>query len=158
MYRAGVALDVSEDVLGDVLAEGAIALELRFAKELVSCGLVGELRVINNIVADIGRLITGERGFDIEESPRVRLGVDVVVMNPAYRTVPTGMTRAFFFRKRADVDLDMDAEVLSALANQTPKVPERQRGVGSGVAQHDVAAAAADQLVDAQVLEVASIR
>ena len=61
--RPGVALHVSEDVDGDVLAEGAIALELRFAEELVSRQLVGERRVIDDVVADIGRLVAGERGL-----------------------------------------------------------------------------------------------
>ena len=55
------------------------------------------------------------------------------------------------------VDLDVDAEVGAALLDGVAEILERERAVLPGVARDDEAAAAADQLVDAEVLEVPAV-
>jgi hypothetical protein len=54
-------------------------------------------------------------------------------------------------------DGDFDAEIDPALANGVAEPLERERGVLLGVAGDDVAAAAANQFVEPQVLEVAAV-
>ena len=42
--------------LGDVLAQGPVALELRFGVELVAGGFVGKSGVLGGVLENIGRL------------------------------------------------------------------------------------------------------
>ena len=56
-----------------------------------------------------------------------------------------------------DVDLDIDAHVRAALPNQIAEISKGQTAILVGVAGNDVAAAAAHQLVDAQVFEVTAV-
>ena len=71
--------------------------------------------------------------------------------------VGTCQTVGSLHLERASVDLDPDAEIDPAEADQVSQVIVRGITVLSCVERDDVSAAAADQLVNPQVLEMAAI-
>ena len=86
------------------------------------------------------------------------VGALPVVADAPDGAVPLADLAAASRANLADVDLDVDAEVGAALLDGVAQIPERHAAVLAGVARDDEAAAAADQFVDAEVLEVAAVR
>ena len=139
------------------MAQGPVALELRFAEELVERRLVRECGVLGRVVQDVRWLVAGQCGFDVDENPGDGLRVDVLVVDLADRAVPAAEGPLALPDQGGGVDLDPHAEVGAALADQAAEVEEIEVRVGPRIADQDETAAPAYQFVDAEVLEVSPV-
>src|SRR5438477_12007021 len=75
---------------GYVMSQAAIALELRFGKELVARGLMRKSRVFLFVVQHIGRHLISERGLDVEQKTVICCAlIHLVVLNLTKR--PMGL-------------------------------------------------------------------
>ena len=152
-----------EGVLDGVKAQRPIALELRLVEELVARGLVWKRGMLRRVAEHVGRLVAGERALDVEERSGNFRGIaflhrrQPVVANRPHRAVPHRAAIGAGTQV-AQIDVDVDAEVRAAPLDGIAKILERDIAVVSGVARDDQPAATAHQLVDAEVLEVATVR
>src|SRR5258708_5649818 len=114
-------------------------------------------QLLRPIAQHVGSLVAGQRGFDVDKGPGCCAFAESVVTDGANRAMPLAQTAALLATDAVDVDLDIDAHVSAALSNQIAEIPKGQTAILVGVAGNDVAAAAAHQLVNAQVFEVPAV-
>src|SRR5439155_21910938 len=114
-------------------------------------------QLLRPVAQHVGSLIAGQRGFDVDQCSGRGVFAESVVTDAANRAVPLAQTGALLAPDAVDVDLDIDAHVRAAFPNQIAEIAKCQAAILVGVAGNDVAAAAAHQLIDAQVFEVAAV-
>src|SRR5262249_47464646 len=129
------------DLVERVPAQGAVALELGLAEELVARGLVREFQELLGVVVDVPREVVAlvNPWFDVNELSILGALVDGAVTDRAQGEVLAGDRLAVLrTRRHGDLsDLDRDAKVGADLANGVPEVLERAAGIGTAIAQHD---------------------
>ena len=150
--RARVEADF-ERLAGDVEAQTPIALELVLRIELVAGGFVREGRMAGLVLQHRRDLVPGHRRLEVDQRPVRAVRVDDLADRHPLRT-PAAVPPA----QRIDVDDDLDAEIDLAHPDQRAQPLERQGRVAFGVADDHQPAASLDQLVGAEVLEVAAVR
>src|SRR5690348_10807578 len=77
-------------------------------------------------------------------------------MNGSHRAMPAARS-ILLAADAVDIYFDIEPHIGATLANRIPQVFESQVAVLTGIARDDVAAAAPDQLVDAQIFEVSTV-
>ena len=118
----------------DVMAERAIALELRLVEELVGRGLVREIALLERVVHEVGRLAAVESCLDVEErADEHRAAVALRIANLADRMMRLDVAGAFGRADCRHVDFNDHAEVGVALANRVREVGELVARIASGI-------------------------
>ena len=80
--------DIAQHLAEAVVAQPPIALELRFAVELVERRLVRKRGMLALVILHVGRLVAREGGLDVDQHAHGGLGIDAVVADRADRAVP----------------------------------------------------------------------
>ena len=117
MYSADANGDVD-----DVPSEGAVALELRFVKELIGGRFVREIGMAAGIVEHVGRLLSRERWFQIHKQAIGSAGIDQVVPDPADRVMSLAACRAVLSSELADVQLNLDTQIDANFSDRVSQV------------------------------------
>ena len=160
-----------ERVAHDVKPQPAITLELGFRKELVAGALMRKIRKSRAIFDDVGRLIAGQARLEVEDPaarpvrvtgsaspPPIDTGATGIFLRIGDRSDHTvGLAESAVDTDRVGIDVDLDAEVGAAFANRSAERSEREFGVLLRVADDDVPAAPAHQLVESEVVEVPAV-
>src|SRR5262249_32668813 len=133
-----------EDSATDMLTKPAIALELRLREPLVERGVVGKRRVLLFVAQDINGLVARDRCLDVHHGPRF-VGAGILDRpNYGMARAVDGVLDAF---ERSQIEADLCAEIGAALADRHRDAGHLQLSVLFAVADDDVAAPAAHQLV-----------
>src|SRR6185437_5097612 len=149
-----------------VEAEGPVRLELLLAEKLIARRLVREARVAALVVEHVIGLVAAERRFDIEQDALAAVGIEdtpdgamraVLVGDNAvvgHGTVDRARAAGDFRPRQVDAHAEIDARV----AFEPDQRRKGERRIGLGVYGDDQLAAALQQLVDAEILDMAAIR
>ena len=100
--------------------------------------------MVNHVIADIRRLVAGERRLDVQGHAGDRADVQVVVADLADGTMPAAHAAGLLSQQRRDVDLDPNSQILPAFADQAAQVPEGHRRYLARIARHDVTTSTAE--------------
>ena len=140
-----------------VITELAVGLELRFVEPLVRRGLVRKIRMHAGVLHDVDRFVAGQRRLDVQQKPRHRFRVGLLIMDAADAAVIQALAGALRGNACLGVDVDAHAEIHLAFAHRVAEVLEAELRVHAGIDRDDEPAAAPHQFVDAEILEVAAV-
>src|SRR4051812_3766591 len=154
--RTPAVVHEAQSGMHGVLSEPSIRFPLRFVIKLIDRALMGKGRIANAVLHDVGRLFPYQRGLEIEKNAFVR-PAGAIVMDGAHDRVllrkPVAPTAKWGY-----VELDLDSEVLAHAANGVGEIVEPDLGICACVGYDDVAAVAADELIEPKILEMAAVR
>src|SRR5947209_16285594 len=133
-----------------MMAQLAIAFELRFVEPLVGRGLVWKRRLLGAVTEHVGGLVTAQRRFDIDQRSGGGFFTESFIVYGADRAMPAAELARRLPSDAVDVNLDIDPHIGAALAYRVPQVFEAEVTVLIGIARDDIAAPATHQLVNTQ--------
>ena len=114
-WRAHPLDRLGEHRVDDVFTQRAVALELILVEPLVGGALGWKRRIRGGVGPDVGGLIAGTRGLEVDECPGTTGVIDPLVVDPTDGAVPCTVSGRRVGKELARVDLDVDAEVGPAL-------------------------------------------
>jgi hypothetical protein len=138
-----------------MVPKAAVAFKLRFREPLVGSTVVGKNRVLLLVVENVRGFVASERGLYVNHGSGVLgiLGID----NRANDAMRGAIFRIFYVLQGTKVEGNVDSEINASLADGHTDTVKVEGTVFFTVANHDIAATAADQFVDGEILEVAAI-
>src|SRR5580765_997003 len=114
-------------------------------------GLVASL-----ILKDVGRFVASEGRLKVEYGAFIAAG-QAVVMNRADDGMLLRAIALAAGSQRGNVQVNFDSEILANAAQCVGKIVEIDCWIGAAIRHDDVAAMAANEFVEAEVLEVGSV-